>query len=136
MSQAVAHNPAMTAGEQALLKKAAGEQKVLLCVKSQTQVDVGLWWRWRRVWVCVCEKSVVLLADGPRPYSQTVGYDQLGTTFFSHRASELVLVPAPDLMIRSMAVAPDDGWALLSTIQRLSSKHSEGKDIIHASTSH
>jgi hypothetical protein len=133
---AATHNPVMKKGEQALLKKAIGERPALLCVKSQTQVDVGLWWRWRDVWVCVCEKSVVLLADGPSPFLQSVGYDALDTTFYSHRSSELVLVPAPDLLVRSLAVAPDDGWALLSLIQKLSGQQSQGKDNIHAATSH
>ncbi len=145
MTQTIAQNPALafaphsatlSTAEHALLKKAVDERTPLLCIRTGTQVDVGLWLRWRNILICVCENKVVLLADGPRPFCQSAGYDQLGTTFYNHRSSELVLVPAPELLVRSLAVPPDDGWSLLSLIQELSLKHSAAKDTIHASTSH
>jgi hypothetical protein len=109
----------MTGAELALLHKEAGpEARVLLSVLSGTRVDVGLWFRWRPIRVCACEDRLVLLSHGPRPFVESATYDALDTCFYSHRSAELVLVPAPLLMIRSLAVAPDDGWAFLTLIRK------------------
>ncbi len=83
---------------------------------TATRVDVGLWWRWRLVRVLACEQALVLLADGPRPFVQKAAYSELATSFYSHRSSELVLVPAPTLLVRSLSLAPGPAWELLRII--------------------
>jgi len=108
----------MLPSELTLLHKETAGKPALLCVLSGTRVDVGLWLRWRPIWVCACEEKLVLLADGPRPFVDSATYDELHTCFYSHRSAELVLVPAPLLLIRSVAVAPDDGWTFLTLIRK------------------
>jgi hypothetical protein len=83
---------------------------------SATRVDVGLWWRWRPVRVLACPDALVLLADGPRPFVQTAAYSELATSFYSHRSAELVLVPAPPLLVRSLKLPPARAWELLRII--------------------
>jgi hypothetical protein len=125
----------LSPGELSLLQKESSAP-ILLIVRTATQADVGLWLRWRNLTLCLTKDKAVLLADGPRPFLQSVSYDLLRTTFYNHRSGELVLVPAPDLLIRSLAIPPDDGWTFLSKIQELSNKQPAHKDTLHVGTSH
>jgi len=85
-------------------------------VRSRTAIDVGLWFRWRRIWVCGTDDRLVLFAEGPRPYVQTAAYRELRTSFYSHPSGELVCVPAPELAVHSLAMGPAAAWRLLGLI--------------------
>ena len=85
-------------------------------VRSRTAIDVGLWFRWRRIWVCGTDDRLVLFAEGPRPYVQAASYRELRTSFYCHPSGELVCVPAPDLAVHSLAMGPAVAWRLLGLI--------------------
>jgi hypothetical protein len=99
-----------------LLSKSVGRWPVRVLVETATGIDVGLWFRWRRIWLCATDHRLIMVADGPRPYVQSVTYDRLQTSFYCHLSGELVLVPAPELGVRSLLIGPIDGWKILRLI--------------------
>lgn len=101
---------------QKLLAENVGRWPVRVLVESCTGIDVGLWFRWRKIWVVATDHRLVLLADGPRPYVQHVAYDRLQTSFYCHLSGELVFVPAPEMGVRSIKIGPAAAWKILGLI--------------------
>jgi hypothetical protein len=99
-----------------ILRRFCRPEDVREMIYSQTTIDVGLWFRWRRIWVCGIEDRLILLADGPRPYAQSAMYHELRTSFYSHPSGELVCVPAPELAVHSLAMGPAAAWRMLGLI--------------------
>lgn len=106
----------LTSDEQALLDRARAGRTVKALVLTGARVDVGLWFRHRRVWLAAFDGAIALFAAGPRPYLQTASGEELATTFYSHLSGELVCVPAPELVVRSLAMGPAEGWRMLELI--------------------
>ena len=101
---------------QRLLAQTVGRWPVRVLVESTTGLDVGLWFRWKKIWVCATDHRLILFADGPRPFVQEVTYDRLQTTFYCHLSGELVFVPAPEMGVRSIAIGPSSAWKILGLI--------------------
>src|SRR6188768_819118 len=99
-----------------LLREHCPTGDVRALVRSYTTIDVGLWFRWRRIWVCGTDDRLIFLAEGPRPYVQTAMYSAMTTSFYSHPSGELVCVRAPELIVHSLAMGPAAAWRLLGLI--------------------
>lgn len=106
--------PILTPSQRALFERGARGQAVRAMVLSKARIDVGLWLRWRRIWVAGFDDRLLVFAEGPRPYIQSALYSELSTTFYSHASGELVCVPADDLVVRSFGMSPAEAWRFLT----------------------
>ena len=77
-----------------------------LVVRSNTRVDTGRWWRRSRLWVCVTDSSVVLLAAARRCYVQRVPIADCKGSYYCHTTGQLVIEAGEDLQFSRIAMSP------------------------------
>lgn len=112
---AEASTPRPTPAEARLLAD-EGVTAAALLVRTVTTVDVGHWFGKARLWLACVDGALLLVAAGRRPHVERVAYGQLAKTLFNPMTSELVLLPAPDLRVRRVRVAPLEGWSIMKRI--------------------
>lgn len=81
-----------------------------------TRVDVGLWFRKRRVCLVVFPGELVLLAHGVKPFVERAALEDLGESQYNAVTGELVLEPAPSLSLKRLVMSPVEGGQVLSQI--------------------
>lgn len=108
----------LTDSQRALFERGARGDAPRALALSRARIDVGLWLRWRRIWVAGFDDRLMVFAEGPRPYLQSAPYAELSTSFYSHASGELVCVPADGLVVRSFGMSPAQGWRFLTLIRR------------------
>jgi len=83
--------------EQLLLESEAGSSEPRLKLCTDTQIDVGLWWRKRPLWLCVLEDEILILAVGRRRYSERVSIADCQNSHYNPTSGELVIEPSDAL---------------------------------------
>ncbi len=81
-------------------------------LRTGNRVDVGLWFRQRRVWAAGFGDRLVLVAPGPRPYIETMSSAMLRESVYNHVTRTLVFGPGTARLV-GIAVSPAVGHALL-----------------------
>lgn len=104
---------------QTLVKAAGGERRlehISRVVRTGTRVDVGSWICRRRVWACVLEGELLLVAHGRRPYVESVPFEGLTASLYNHVTGELVLAPAEGARVTRLRLSPLEALELLGCI--------------------
>ena len=81
----------MNRKEQQLLQEEIGDTVTLLQVRTRTRIDVGLWWRRKRIWLCLTDRELVLLAIGRRRYYEHAALADCIDTHYNPTSGELVI---------------------------------------------
>jgi hypothetical protein len=89
---------------------------VFVLVRTRTRVDVGHWLGWGRVWLACLGDTLAVFAPGRNARAHLVRYDKIRESTYNHVTGELLLVPAPGLDLRRLAVSPTDGRQILAQI--------------------
>jgi len=92
-------------------------------VRTGTVVDVGRWWRRARLWVGIGAGELILVAAGPRAFVVRVPLTALQESLYNAVTGEVILVPATGLPVRSLKLAPVEGYQLLAQIQQKETTH-------------
>ncbi len=87
-------------------------------LRTRTRVDVGMWFRKGRVWVCPMSAELVLIAEGTRSYVSRIPYDQIDHSRYNHVTGELVFAPNEDLEVKSLRITPLEALELLRYVPR------------------
>jgi hypothetical protein len=95
---------------------AAGVTSSDLLVRTASTVDVGHWLGPARLWLACVDGALLLVAAGKRPHVERVAFEQLRQSLFNPMTGELVLLPAPDVRVRSVRVSPVEGWLVMKRI--------------------
>lgn len=87
----------MNSKEQQLLLQEIGDTEVLRQVRTRTGIDVGLWWRRRRLWLCVTDDELVLLAVARRRFCERVAIGACHEVRYNPASGELAISSQPAL---------------------------------------
>ena len=102
--------------ERALLNAETNGEEPRLAVRSKTRIDAGRWWRRTRLWVCVTDHDVVVLAAARRRYIQRVPIPDCQGSHYCHTTGELVIEAGEDLRFNRLAMSPVDGLRVLEAL--------------------
>jgi len=102
--------------EKALLGEVTGGVEPLLCLRTNTKVDAGRWWRRTPVWLCVTQDNLILLAVARRRYVQKVPLGECCGSLYCNTTGELILAPAKGLETSRLAMSPADALKVLKAI--------------------
>jgi hypothetical protein len=102
--------------EHAVLMDQTSGAESRLSVRSQTRVDAGRWWRRTRLWVCVTDHDVVVLAVARRRYVQRVSIAACQGSHYCNTTGELVIEGDEDLQFSRLAMSPAEGLSVLRAL--------------------
>jgi hypothetical protein len=103
--------------EQRLLREEIGDARPRLCIRSNTRIDAGLWWRRSPVWLCVAGDELILLAVARRRYVERIAIADCQASHYSHASGELVIEPGEALRISHLALSPRDALSVLDILK-------------------
>ncbi len=106
-----------------LAESLAGEEDVLVLLRTRSRIDVGGWFGRRRVWVAALADSLVLFAPGRRPCRARIPFAQLRESAYNPVTGELALAPAEAAPVRALRVSPLDGYQLLAQFRCEDASH-------------
>jgi hypothetical protein len=110
----------LTKAEQRLLDEVAPGRQIMVSVRTGTTVDVGAWFRQRRVVGVWLDDEMVMIAPGRRPYVERVPFKLLGASTYNHLVGELVLAPASGVRVRQLKMSPQEAGRALRWILNVS----------------
>lgn len=102
--------------EKALLQEATGGREPKRCLRTQTRLDAGRWWRRTPVWLCVMQEEVIVLAVARRRYLQRARLADCSRSYYCHATGELVLAPVEGLEVSRLALSPAEALQALSVM--------------------
>ena len=102
--------------EKALLLEATRGETPLLCLRTKTRIDAGLWWWPTPVWLCVMHDAVILLAVARRRYLERVTRKECSASMYCHATGELVLSPVEGLEVSRLALSPAEALQVLRVL--------------------
>jgi hypothetical protein len=88
-----------------------------LAMRSKTRVDAGRWLWGTRLWICVTEEHVVVLAAARRHYIQRFPIVDCQGSHYCHTTGELVIEAGEDLQFSRLAMSPTDGLCVLDALK-------------------
>ncbi len=115
----------MNALEHASLIAETNGAEPLVSVRSSTRVDTGRWWRRSRLWVCVTENDVVVLAAARRIYIQRFSIADCQGSHYCHTSGQLVIEAGEELRFSRLAMSPVDALSVLHAIDRTNKENSQ-----------
>ncbi len=87
----------MNALEQQLLEQESGSTAPLLTVRTDTRIDVGLWWMQRPIHLCLFDNELLLFAVARRRYHERLALSDCQRAHYSPASGELVIESDPPL---------------------------------------
>lgn len=99
--------------EQAVLKHEVGEVSPRLCIRSDTRIDGGRWWRPVPLWLLVLDDELVLLAAGRRRFVGRIPLAEAGESHFDHQKGALVIAPCEGWPVNHVAVKASEAIRVL-----------------------
>lgn len=108
----------MNPAERSVLAKAIGSQAPRLMLRSSTKVDTGRWWNPSRLWLCVHDQEILLLAASRREHLESIPLRECIKSHYCHTNGVLVLEPAEQLRFSRIALAPADALSVLHLIEQ------------------
>jgi len=109
--------PVLSTREKALMMEGLKGEEAAWLVRTRTKVDVGLWFRRRKVWCCLARQRLLLFAQGKTPVVCDIPVEQLRKTRYNHITGELILSPAEGVRVRCLRMPPLDAFELLSQVR-------------------
>ena len=113
----------LPAATRRLLERTAGAESLFVWVRTGTRVDVGLWFRQRRLWVGCLAHDLVFVAPGPTPVAVRAPLAGLAGARYNPVTGELVLPPVAGLTPRRVRLPAVEAYQILSQIQREVTNH-------------
>lgn len=104
--------------EAQLLRDEAGGSEPRLTLRTQTRVDTGRWLKRSRLWLCVIDDDVVLLAASKRRYFEKITLADCRDSYYSHPTGQLVLEPLEAARYKQIQMSPTDALRFLELIQQ------------------
>ena len=104
----------MNPREQLLLHSVVGDSEPRLCVRSQTRIDTGRWYRRSPLWVCVAGDQLVMLAVARRRYTSTMPVNDCQDSHYCNATGELVIEPGEKLEYNRFKMSPRQALRLLA----------------------
>lgn len=92
-----------------VLDQLAGGRPVVWCRCTDTRVDVGQWFHDSRVWLGLCDDTLLVCAAGRRPLRQRLELDALRGSVYNAVTGQLSLSPAPGALITHVDLPPVEG---------------------------
>ena len=102
--------------EKAVLDEVTGGIEPRLCLRTNTRVDAGRWWRRSPLWLCVTGDQLVVLAVARRHYVQYAPLSACAGSHYCHASGELVIEPVEELEFDHLAMSPADALRALSAM--------------------
>ena len=131
----------MNANERAILSSQTSGKEPKLSVRSSTRIDAGLWWRRSRLWVCVMEQDVVILAAARRHYIQRFPIADCQASHYCHTTGELIIEAGEDLQFKRLRMSPKDALRVLralgatNTMNTMNTEIPQGENLNHSENS-
>ena len=100
-----------------LLEKTAAGRPLSHVLRTRTAWDVGQWFHDATVWVGLCGDSLLVCAAGRDALAASIPRAQLRESAYNAVTGELMLAPAPDAPIASVALPPVEGEALAAELR-------------------
>jgi hypothetical protein len=104
--------------EKALLQEATRGETPLLCLRTKTRIDAGLWWWPTPVWLCVMHDAVILLAVARRRYLERVTLKACAESSYCAATGQLLLAPVEGLEVSRLALSPAEALQVLGVLNR------------------
>ena len=102
--------------ERHLLNTAIGGVEPRLLLQSNTRVDTGRWLRRSRLWLCITDTDVVVLAASRRQYIQVYPIHDCQDSHFCHSTGELVITANEEREFNRLAMDPTDALDALGAL--------------------
>jgi hypothetical protein len=112
-----------------LLLEATGGAELLLCLKTQTRLDAGCWWRRAPVWLCVTKEAVILLAVARRRYVERVLVKTCSESTYCAATGNLILSPVEGLEVSRLALSPAEALQVLRLLGVKSEERGNGRSV-------
>lgn len=106
--------------ERTILHEIAGETRPLVCVESRTRVDTGSWLIKRRVWICVFEDSLVLIAASRRRFVERYKLSDIADSHYSPMTGEFIIYPAEGIEHNAFRVSAREALEILQVFKNQS----------------
>jgi len=116
----------LNALERAVFVAGTNQSEPRLAVPSQTRIDTGRWWRRTRLWVCVTDRDMVVLAAGRRRYIERFPIAECRASHYCHTTGELVIQADKGPRFNHLAMSPVDGLAVLHAIGAVNAEETQG----------
>ena len=100
-----------------LLLEQAGGAEPALSLQTGTKVDTGRWFVRSRLWLCVTDSQLLLLAAARRQYAEVLDLATLQDTYYSHATGQLVLEPTEGVRYSQIYLAPIDALRVIGLIE-------------------
>lgn len=97
------------------LNQDEAQPRLMIC--SRMRIDAGLWWRKTRLWVCVMNSELILLAVARRRYIERISFSDLMQSRYSHESGELVFAPIETVRFPRITMSPRNALHVLNEIQ-------------------
>jgi hypothetical protein len=104
--------------EQQLLHAEISDAEPRLCIRSQTRVDTGRWWRPSPVWLCVAEGDLIMFAVARRKYIARISLRDIHASRYHHATGELVIEPGKGLLHDRFRLPLQDAISILNLINQ------------------
>lgn len=111
-----ARSAALPGAERRLVDELVGTAGLFGLVRTDTKIDVGKWFRKRRICACLLGDQLLLVAEGRRPYTERIALAELRESRYNHVTGQLVFAPAEGLRQRSLKMSPLAGLQMLAQI--------------------
>lgn len=108
--------PVLLEEEERLFRTLSEGKKVLCLIKTGTKVDVGLWFRRRKVWLFLTPDEIVIFTAGRWNFVERIKFDQLNETVYNHITGEIILAPYEG-EVNSLKVDPLSGYYIAEKIR-------------------
>jgi hypothetical protein len=92
--------------EKTLLNEVTGGVEPLLCLRTGTSVDAGLWVKKVPLWLCITEDRLILFAVGRRRYMQSADLAECMASSYCHATGEFVIGPVEGLEFGRVKISP------------------------------
>lgn len=110
--------------ERSLLRDlVGGEAEIYWFAMTGTKVDVGSWFRKRRIAACVMPGELVLLAAGRRPFTARIPIADLRASGYNHVTGEFLPAPAAEAAPGGLKIEPREALTLMAHIQQENLPH-------------
>lgn len=107
----------MNKRESHLLSEVTDAARARLCIRTKTRIDVGLWWRPKRAWICVADDQLVMLAVARRRYVARKPLAEIKDSYYCHASGQLVIEPGEDLTFNRFRVTPREALQVLKEVK-------------------
>ena len=101
----------------ALLRQAAGDEAVVMAVRTGSSADTGSWFGRRRLCLAFTRTAMLAFATGPRPLCRRIPLEDLRRTHYNVVTGELTFAPA-ELPVPRVALPPVEAARALAQIGR------------------